>query len=85
MKGYDTETAGDAEVAARLDLLQAISQLTLRQQAIIALRCEGFTQQAITDLLGVSRTTVWMDEKESHKILAQLLGPQTIEVSGEEA
>ncbi len=79
IKGYQPEPDGDTDVTQRIDLAHAIAKLTPRQQAIIALRTEGYTQQAITGLLAVSRTTVWVDEKEAYRQLAYVLGPQPIE------
>ena len=74
--------ADDVEILGTIDLAAAIGRLSSRQQVIIALRASGYTQQSITDLLGVSRTTVWSDEKEAIRRLAELLSPETIEGSG---
>ena len=78
---YDLN-ADDTEILGAIDLAAAVRRLSPRQQVIIALRASGYTQQCITDLLGISRTTVWSDEKEALRRLSELLGSETIEENG---
>ena len=78
---YDL-SADDTEILGAIDLAAAVRRLSPRQQVIIALRASGYTQQSITDLLGISRTTVWSDEKEALRRLSELLGSETIEGNG---
>ena len=77
--GYDTRPKEDADT--RIDLATAVAKLPPRQQVIVALRCDGYTQQSITQLLGISRTTVWADEKSALAALASLIVSETIEDS----
>ncbi len=56
-------------------IVSALKQLSPRQQAVIGLRIMGYTQQAITALLGISRTTVWSDETAAVGKLKNILRP----------
>ncbi len=82
MSGYGPHHE-DSEIADRIDLSSAVSQLPKRQQVILALRCLGWTQQSITQLLGVSRTTVWADEKAALTSISDFYGRSAIEDSEE--
>jgi len=55
------------------DLQRAIDKLPLRQKAVIALRFAGYKQKDIRILLGISRNTVWADEKAAYTTLRFLL------------
>jgi DNA-directed RNA polymerase specialized sigma24 family protein len=57
------------------DLQRAIDQLPLRQKAVLALRYAGYKQKDIRILLGISRNTVWADEKAAYSTLRFLLNP----------
>ena len=57
------------------DLQRAIDKLPLRQKAVLALRFAGYRQQDIRFLLGISRNTVWADEKSAYTTLRTLLSP----------
>jgi DNA-directed RNA polymerase specialized sigma24 family protein len=57
----------------RHDLQRAIDQLPLRQKAVLALRYAGYKQKDIRILLGISRNTVWADEKAAYTSLRFLL------------
>lgn len=57
------------------DLQRAINQLPLRQKAVLALRYAGYKQKDIRILLGISRNTVWADEKAAYTTLRFLLAP----------
>jgi DNA-directed RNA polymerase specialized sigma24 family protein len=72
----------DVAILTGIDIATAVSQLPQRQQVVMALRISGYTQQSITDLLGISRTTIWSDEKEAKIKLGELLF-ETIEVGKE--
>jgi DNA-directed RNA polymerase specialized sigma24 family protein len=72
----------DVAILTGIDIATAVSQLPQRQQVVMALRISGYTQQSITDLLGISRTTIWSDEKEAKVRLGELL-LETIEVGKE--
>ncbi len=77
---YDL-SSDDSDLLGGIDLAQAVRQLPERQQVILALRCSNYTQQSITELLGISRTTVWSDEKEALAKLREILS-KSIEGSG---
>ena len=64
----------EAETADRMSLAKAIKKLSPRKQAVICLRTMGYTQNSVTSLLGVSRTTIWADEVEALCQLKGLLG-----------
>ena len=55
------------------DLQRAINKLPLRQIAVLALRFAGYKQKDIRLLLGISRNTVWADEKAAYTTLRFLL------------
>ena len=55
------------------DLQRAINKLPLRQTAVLALRFAGYKQKDIRLLLGISRNTVWADEKAAYTTLRFLL------------
>ena len=60
------------------DLQRAIDKLPIRQKAVLALRYAGYKQKDIRQLLGISRNTVWADEKAAYTTLRYLLA-STIE------
>lgn len=70
MKFGDREDA----VTLKLDMMSALKQLPTRQRAVVAMYCEGYTQQDIGKLLRVSRTTICADAKEAFKTLRDLMG-----------
>ncbi len=82
MSGYGPHH-DDSEIVEKIDLASAVSQLPKRQQVVLALRCLGWTQQSITQLLGISRTTVWADEREALGSISDFYGKSAIE-DGEE-
>jgi DNA-directed RNA polymerase specialized sigma24 family protein len=63
----------DNSTADGYDLQRAIDQLPLRQKAVLALRFAGYKQKDIRQLLGISRNTVWADEKAAYTTLRFLL------------
>ncbi len=65
--------ADDTEVLSNIDLRRAIRRLHPRQQAVLALRYSGYPRRLITSLLGISRTTVWADEREAVNNLQRIL------------
>jgi DNA-directed RNA polymerase specialized sigma24 family protein len=62
-----------------LDIEKAFTFLPPRQAAILAMRMDNFTRQAIKNLLGVSRTTIWNDERLALQTLRDVLsGPEIV-------
>ncbi len=59
----------DSDLLEIISLEQEFHKLPPRQQAVLGLRLLEYTQVAIANLLHISRTTVWTDEKAA---LAQL-------------
>ncbi len=59
------------------DLQEAVENLPPRQQVVIALRLAGYKQNDVRYLLGISRNTIWSDEKSAYQTLRALLGPTT--------
>ncbi len=59
----------DTDLLEVISLEQEFHKLPPRQQAVLGLRLLEYTQVAIANLLHISRTTVWTDEKAA---LAQL-------------
>jgi RNA polymerase sigma factor (sigma-70 family) len=57
----------------RHDLQRAMDQLPKRQRVVLALRFAGYKQQDVRQLLGISRNTVWADEKAAYTTLRFLL------------
>lgn len=55
------------------DLQRAIDNLPPRQKAVLGLRYAGYKQKDIRQLLGISRNTVWADEKAAYTTLRILL------------
>ena len=53
------------DVTEAIVIREAVQRLDIRKQAIIGLRAYGYTQQAVAELLSISRYTVWMDEKKA--------------------
>ena len=62
------------------DIQSAVHQLPGRQQAVLALRFAGYKQHDVRRILGISRNTVWADEKAAYGSLRRFLSP-TIEGS----
>lgn len=70
IKGYimtiDGRTGNkQKDVTEAIVIREAVQRLDIRKQAIIGLRAYGYTQQAVAELLSISRYTVWMDEKKA--------------------
>lgn len=55
------------------DLHEAFGTLPIRVQAVLALRNSGYTQQEVVMVLGISRTTVWGDERSGFETLRGIL------------
>ncbi len=74
----------DSDLLEIISLEQEFHKLPPRQQAILGLRLLEYTQVAIAELLHISRTTVWTDEKAamSQLIAASEVSTSTIEESG---
>lgn len=59
-------------------LHELVDQLPLDQQAVILLDVVGFKQWEISEILGISRTTVWSKRSKALTILRQKLSGGTM-------
>lgn len=60
-------------------LNEAMDCLPLDQQAVLALDIVGFRQWEISDILGISRTTVWSKKTQALETLRNYLTGETPE------
>lgn len=64
----------EEEISNRLELVELISKLPVKQRVVVALRAAGYTQEECGKILGVTRAAIGFSYKRAVRRMRQLAG-----------